>query len=73
LLAARWYRRSYRTRTEHQLNVIGCLQHKGYFRIERVCVLRGALQSATAAFLAVLHTLADLMEPARVLSSLLLE
>ena len=61
--------------TEDQLNVIGCLEHKGYCPIERVCVLRGALQNATKAFLAVLdaHTLADLIKPQRVLSSLLLE
>jgi len=61
--------------TEDRLNVIGCLEHKGYCPIERVCVLRGALRNATAAFLAVLdaHTLADLIEPQRALSSLLLE
>ncbi len=61
--------------TENQLDVIGCLQNKGYCPIERVCVLRGALRDATKAFLAVLdaHTLADLIKPQRVLSSLLLE
>jgi Rrf2 family nitric oxide-sensitive transcriptional repressor len=61
--------------TENQLNVIGCLEHKGYCPIERVCVLRGALRNATEAFLAVLdaRTLADLIKPQRVLSSLLLE
>jgi Rrf2 family transcriptional regulator, nitric oxide-sensitive transcriptional repressor len=61
--------------TENQLDVIGCLEHKGYCPIERVCVLRGALLNATEAFLAVLdaHTLADLIKPQRVLSSLLLE
>jgi len=61
--------------TEDRLNVIGCLEHKGYCPIERVCVLRSALRNATAAFLAVLdaHTLADLIEPQRALSSLLLE
>jgi Rrf2 family transcriptional regulator, nitric oxide-sensitive transcriptional repressor len=60
--------------TENQLGVIGCLERKGYCPIERVCVLRGALRSATEAFLAVLdaHTLADLIKPQRVLSSLLL-
>ena len=59
---------------ENQLDVIGCLEHKGYCPIERVCVLRGALRNATEAFLAVLdgHTLADLIKPQRVLSSLLL-
>ena len=61
--------------TENQLDVIGCLKHKGYCPIERVCVLRGALRNATEAFLAVLdaHTLADLIKPQRVLSSLLLD
>jgi len=61
--------------TESQLDVIGCLEHKGYCPIERVCVLRGALRNATEAFLAVLdaHTLADLITPQRVLSSLLLD
>jgi len=61
--------------TEDQLNVIGCLEHKGYCPIERVCVLRGALRNATEAFLAVLdaHTLADLIKPQRALSSLLLD
>ena len=61
--------------TENQLAVIGCLEHKSYCPIKRVCVLRGALQNATDAFLAVLdaHTLADLIKPQRVLSSLLLE
>ena len=61
--------------TENQLDVIGCLGHEGYCPIERVCVLRGALRDATSAFLAVLdaHTLADLIKPQRVLSSLLLE
>ena len=60
--------------TENQLGVIGCLEHKGYCPIERVCVLRGALHNATEAFLAVLdaHTLADLIKPQRVLSSLLM-
>src|SRR5262249_20177545 len=60
--------------TENQLNVIACLEHKRYCPIERVCVLRGALRNATEAFLAVLdaHTLADLIKPQRVLSSLLL-
>jgi Rrf2 family transcriptional regulator, nitric oxide-sensitive transcriptional repressor len=60
--------------TENQLAVIGSLERRGYCPIERVCVLRGALQRATDAFLAVLdaHTLADLIKPQRVLSSLLL-
>ena len=60
---------------ENHLDVIGCLEHKGYCPIERVCVLRGALRNATEAFLAVLdgHTLADLIKPQRALSSLLLK
>ena len=60
--------------TENQLDVIGCLEHKGYCPIQRVCVLRGVLSNATKAFLAVLddHTLSDLIKPQRVLSSLLL-
>jgi Rrf2 family nitric oxide-sensitive transcriptional repressor len=59
--------------TESQLAVIGCLEHKGYCPIERVCVLRGALRDATEAFLAVLdaHTLADLIKRQLVLSLLL--
>lgn len=61
--------------TEHQLDVIGCMRHKDYCPIERVCVLRGALRDATEAFLAVLddHSLADLIKPRRVLSSLLFD
>jgi DNA-binding IscR family transcriptional regulator len=61
--------------TENQLDVIGCLERKGYCPIERIWVLRGALRGATEAFLAVLdaYTLADLIKPQRVLSSLLLE
>ena len=60
--------------SENQLAVIGCLERNGYCPIERVCVLRGALRDATEAFLAILddHTLADLIKPQRVLSSLLL-
>jgi Rrf2 family transcriptional regulator, nitric oxide-sensitive transcriptional repressor len=61
--------------TEQQLDVIGCMRHKDYCPIARVCVLRGALRDATEAFLAVLdgHTLADLIKPRRVLSSLLFD
>jgi hypothetical protein len=61
--------------TEDQLAVIGCLERSGYCCIERVCVLRCALREATDAFLAILdaHTLADLIKPQRVLSSLLLD
>jgi Rrf2 family nitric oxide-sensitive transcriptional repressor len=49
--------------TEDRLDVIGCLDHTGFCRIERVCVLRGV----SVAFLAVLdaHTLADLIKPHR--------
>jgi Rrf2 family nitric oxide-sensitive transcriptional repressor len=59
---------------EDELDVLGCLDHTGYCRIERVCVLRGAVRDATAAFLAVLDdfTLADLIAPRRALASLLL-
>jgi len=61
--------------TEYQLAVIGCLEHRGYCPIQRVCVLRGALSDATEAFLAVLdsYTLADLIKPRKALSSLLLD
>lgn len=60
--------------TEETLGVIGCLEQRGYCPIQRVCVLRGVLDDATQAFLAVLdgYTLADLIEPRRALSSLLL-
>jgi Rrf2 family transcriptional regulator, nitric oxide-sensitive transcriptional repressor len=61
--------------TEETLDVIGCLEHKGYCPIERVCVLRSALRDATHAFLAVLdaYSLADLIKPRKPLSSLLLD
>jgi Rrf2 family transcriptional regulator, nitric oxide-sensitive transcriptional repressor len=61
--------------TEDQLDVIGCLERRGYCPIQRVCVLRGALSDATEAFLAVLdtYTLGDLIEPRKALSSLLLD
>lgn len=56
--------------TEDRLDVIECLGHSGYCRIERACVLRTALRRATDAFLAVLdqHTLADLIKPQKALS-----
>jgi Rrf2 family transcriptional regulator, nitric oxide-sensitive transcriptional repressor len=59
--------------TEDRLDVIGCLERRGYCRIERACVLRGLLADATEAFLAALdgHTLADLIRPRKALSSLL--
>lgn len=61
--------------TEDKLDVIECLGHLGYCRIERACVLRSALRQATNAFLAVLdgHTLADLIKPHKALSSLLFD
>jgi len=61
--------------SEDQLDVIGCLGRRGYCPIQRVCVLRGVLRDATEAFLAVLdaHTLADLIKPQKILSSLLLD
>ncbi|MGB6536530.1 MAG: Rrf2 family transcriptional regulator [Xanthobacteraceae bacterium] len=61
--------------TEDKLKVIGCLEHRGYCRIERVCVLRGALRDAGDAFLAVLdgYTLADLIRPHKALAGLLLQ
>ena len=61
--------------TEGEIAVIGCLERKGYCYIERVCVLRGALRSASNAFLAILdsYTLADLIKPHKALSSLLLD
>jgi Rrf2 family transcriptional regulator, nitric oxide-sensitive transcriptional repressor len=61
--------------TEDRLDVIECLGHAGYCRIERACVLRTALRQATNAFLAVLdaHTLADLIKPQKALSSLLFD
>jgi Rrf2 family transcriptional regulator, nitric oxide-sensitive transcriptional repressor len=61
--------------TEDKLDVIACLERRGYCRIERVCVLRGALFDAGKAFLAVLdgYTLADLVRPHKALASLLLE
>ena len=56
-------------RDTEKFDVIGCLEHKGYCPIERV------VRNATEAFLAVLDalTLADLIKPQRVLSSLLLD
>jgi Rrf2 family nitric oxide-sensitive transcriptional repressor len=61
--------------TEGDLAVIGCLERTGYCRIERACVLRGALRDASNAFLAVLdsYTLADLIKPHKALSLLLFD
>ena len=53
---------------EEELGVVGCLQgEKNFCRIEKSCVLRGALHEATSAFLAVLDrfTIADLIKPGR--------
>jgi Rrf2 family transcriptional regulator, nitric oxide-sensitive transcriptional repressor len=60
--------------TEDEFYVLGCLERAGYCRIERVCVLRGAVRDATTAFFAVLdgYTLADLIEPRETLADLLL-
>jgi Rrf2 family transcriptional regulator, nitric oxide-sensitive transcriptional repressor len=59
--------------TEDELDVLGCFNATGYCRIERVCVLRCAVQDAVEAFLAVLdrYTLADLIAPQQALSRLL--
>lgn len=61
-------------RDTEDIDVIGCLERRGYCPIQRVCVLRGVLRDATEAFLAELdaYTLADLIKPRRELSSLLL-
>lgn len=60
---------------EDDLAVIGCLGRAGYCRIERACVLRGALRGATDAFLEVLdgYTLADLIRPRKALAPLLFD
>ena len=61
-------------RDTEELDVIGCLEQRGYCPIQRICVLRGVLRDAAEAFLAELdaYTLADLIKPRRELSSLLL-
>jgi Rrf2 family nitric oxide-sensitive transcriptional repressor len=59
---------------EEELGVVGCLQgEKDFCRIERCCVLRGALHEATGAFLAVLDrfTIADLIGSGRSIARLL--
>ena len=57
--------------TEGQLEVLGCLHQTGYCRIEPACVLRGVVQDATDAFIAVFdrYTLADLIKPRNALAS----
>ena len=59
--------------TEDDLQILGCFGEIGYCRIERVCVLRGAMIRAADAFLKVLdgYTLADLIKPRKALSNLL--
>ncbi|HEY1258616.1 MAG TPA: Rrf2 family transcriptional regulator [Stellaceae bacterium] len=61
--------------TEDALEILGCLRHTGYCRIESVCVLRGVVQDAADAFLAVFdrYTLADLLHPRQALAALLLD
>ena len=58
---------------EEDLAIVGCMQQRDYCPIEGVCILRGALGEATAAFLAVLdrYTLADLVQPRKSLARLL--
>jgi Rrf2 family transcriptional regulator, nitric oxide-sensitive transcriptional repressor len=59
---------------EDGLAVLECLQERpGYCRIERRCILRGALRDATHAFLATLdrYTLADLVRPRQALERLI--
>lgn len=55
---------------EPEHSVLGCLESSGYCRIERHCVLRGAMRDATDAFFAVLdrYTVADLIRPGRALA-----
>ena len=38
-------------RDTEELDVIGCLEQRGYCPIQRACVLRGVLRDATDAFL----------------------
>ncbi len=61
--------------TEDRLDVIECLSHHGYCRIERACVLRNVLREARDGFLTVLdaYTLADLIKPHKALSLLLFD
>lgn len=59
---------------EEELGVVGCLHgEKDFCRIEKSCVLRGALHEATNAFLAVLDrlTISDLLKPGRSIARLL--
>ena len=58
---------------EETLDIVGCLERKGYCCIETCCVLKSALRDATNAFLATLdhYTLEDLVRPQRALARLL--
>ncbi len=59
---------------EQELGVLGCLQeNSSYCRIEKRCVLKGALREATNAFLATLdrYTLAELVRPRQALERLI--
>lgn len=59
--------------TEEDLAVLGCLDTPDYCVISKACILRGAFDKATKAFLAVLdeYTLADLVKPRVILANLL--
>jgi Rrf2 family transcriptional regulator, nitric oxide-sensitive transcriptional repressor len=59
--------------SEEELEVIGCLEGRGYCPIQQACMLRNALREATKAFLGVLdqYTLEDLLEPSKSLVKLL--
>lgn len=59
---------------EDDFGIVECFQTDGRFcRVEPACVLKGAIDEALTAFLAVLdkYTLADLIEPQRKLRRLL--
>jgi Rrf2 family nitric oxide-sensitive transcriptional repressor len=59
---------------EQELGVVGCLQgQEDFCRIQKHCVLKGALRDATNAFLATLdrYTLEDLIKPRRPLMAFL--
>jgi Rrf2 family transcriptional regulator, nitric oxide-sensitive transcriptional repressor len=60
-------------RTEPDLDLVPCFNASGACVIERACILKGALDEALDAFLAVLdrYTLADLVRPQRKLATLL--
>jgi Rrf2 family nitric oxide-sensitive transcriptional repressor len=59
-------------RMEADLDIVPCFNAAGACAIEPACILKGALDEALDAFLAVLdrHTLADLARPRRRLSAL---